>query len=93
MRPDALCPQTARQAAAATTKLTTRLSKGEKRNRKRLAEVGTVYDLAPVPRRTTDVMASDKISSAKTGAAKTGSDKTGSETTGQPPAPAPTAKN
>jgi hypothetical protein len=39
-----------------TTKLATRLSKGEKRHRKRLAEVGTVYDLTPVPRNATDVM-------------------------------------
>ena len=56
MRPEALRPQTARKAAAATTKLKTRLSKGEKRNRKRLAEVGAVYDLTPVSRRATDVM-------------------------------------
>lgn len=45
MRPDALRPATARAAAAATDKLECRLSKGEKRNRKRLAEVGAVYDL------------------------------------------------
>jgi hypothetical protein len=60
MRPEALRPQTARKAQAATTKLKTRLSKGEKRNRKRLAEVGAVYDLAPVPRRATDVMGGEK---------------------------------
>ena len=57
MRPDSLRPATERAAAAATTKLTTRLSKGEKRNRKRLAEVGAVYDLTPVPRTAADVMA------------------------------------
>ncbi len=45
MRPDALRPATAKAAAAATNKLECRLSKGEKRNRKRLAEVGAVYDL------------------------------------------------
>jgi hypothetical protein len=56
MRPESLRQQTARKAAVATTKLTTRLSKGEKRNRKRLAEVGTVYDLTPAPRDATDVM-------------------------------------
>ena len=81
MRPEALRPQTARKAQAATTKLKTRLSKGEKRNRKRLAEVGAVYDLAPVPRRPTDVMGSEKTR----------------EKTGQPPAAAlnkaPVAKN
>ena len=57
MRPDSLRPATAKAAAKARTKLTTRLSKGEKRNRKRLAEVGAVYDLAPVPRQATDVLA------------------------------------
>lgn len=75
MRPEALRPQTARKAQAATTKLKTRLSKGEKRNRKRLAEVGAVYDLAPVPRRPTDVMGSEKTR----------------EKTGQPPTAAPAA--
>jgi hypothetical protein len=58
MRPDALRRATAKAAAAATNKLTCRLSKGEKRNRKRLAEVGAVYDLTPVPRTPADVLAS-----------------------------------
>jgi hypothetical protein len=58
MRPDALRPATAKAAAAATNKLKCRLSKGEKRNRKRLAEVGAVYDLTPVARSATDVLAS-----------------------------------
>ena len=57
MRPDSLRPATAKAAAKASSKLATRLSKGEKRNRKRLAEVGAVYDLAPVPRQATDVLA------------------------------------
>ena len=57
MRPDSLRPHTARAAAASTTKLATRLSKGEKRNRKRMAEVGAVYDLTPVPRTAGDVLA------------------------------------
>jgi hypothetical protein len=86
MRPEALRPQTARNAQAATTKLKTRLSKGEKRNRKRLAEVGTVYDLTPVPRHPTDVLGGDG----------TGSEKT-SKKTSQPPTVslgrAPVAKN
>jgi hypothetical protein len=56
MRPDSLRPATAAKAPAAATKLETRLSKGEKRNRKRLAEVGAVYDLTPQPRRPTDIM-------------------------------------
>ncbi|MGH9154142.1 MAG: ISKra4 family transposase [Acidimicrobiales bacterium] len=58
MRPDALRPATEKAAAAATNKLESRLSKGEKRNRKRMAEVGAVYDLAPVPRSPADVLAS-----------------------------------
>ena len=57
MRPDALRRQTAAEAAAAQPKLATRLSKGEKRNRKRLAEVGTVYDLQPVARTADEVLA------------------------------------
>jgi hypothetical protein len=58
MRPDSLRAATAKAAAAATNKLTTRLSKGEKRNRKRMAEVGAVYDVTPVSRAPHDVMAS-----------------------------------
>ena len=56
MRPPSLRPATAAQARASTRKLATRLSKGEKRNRKRLAEVGTVYDLTPAPRSATDII-------------------------------------
>ncbi len=40
-----------------TTKLKGRLSKGEKTNRKRMAEGGAVYTVTPVPRSATDVMA------------------------------------
>jgi len=58
MRPDSLRPATKKAAAEATTKLQTRLSKGEQPNRKRLATVGAVYDLTPVPRQPTDVLAS-----------------------------------
>jgi hypothetical protein len=57
MRPEALRPATAAKAQAASHKLECRLSKGEKRNRKRLAEVGAVYDVKPVPRSPADVMA------------------------------------
>ena len=69
MRPEALRPQTARKAPAATPKLKTRLSKGEKRNRKRLAEVGAVYDLTPVPRHPTDVMGGEKTARRPAGPA------------------------
>ena len=58
MRPDALREGTKRASEASTTKLKTRLSKGEKRGRKRMAELGAVYDVTPVPRRSTDVLAS-----------------------------------
>lgn len=49
-RPEALRPGIAAKTVAASTKLDTRLSKGEKRNRKRLGEVGAVYHLARVLR-------------------------------------------
>lgn len=60
MRPDALRPATAKAAAKASPKLAARLSKGEKRNRKRLAEVGAVYDLHPVPRGAGDILGGNK---------------------------------
>lgn len=57
MRPEALRPATAHAAAGGATKLATRLSKGEKRNRKRMAEVGAVYDAEPVVRAPADILA------------------------------------
>jgi hypothetical protein len=57
MRPAALRPATQSAAARTTTKLETRLSKGEKRNRKRMAEVGAVYTVVPAARTATDVLA------------------------------------
>ena len=56
MRPDALRPATAAAAAKTRPKLATRLSKGEKRNRKRMAEVGTVFDASPAPRTSADIL-------------------------------------
>lgn len=50
MRPGALRPATAKAAAEAAPKLATRTSRGEKRSRKRMAEVGAVYDATPVVR-------------------------------------------
>ena len=47
------------RAAKATGKLATRLSKGEKRHRKRLAGLGTVYDATPAARGPTDILAAD----------------------------------
>jgi len=59
MRPDALRPGTAKAAAEAKTKLKTRLSKGEKSARKRMAEVAAVYDVTPVIRVPGDVIGRD----------------------------------
>jgi hypothetical protein len=56
MLPDALRAATAKAAAEASTKLKTRLSKGEKRNRKRMAEVGAVYDIRPGERTPADIL-------------------------------------
>ena len=56
MRPDALRPATAKAAAAAESKLATRLSPGEKYGRKRMAELACVYDAVPVPRTPEDVI-------------------------------------
>ncbi len=56
MRPDALRSGTAKAASKANNKLKTRLSKGEKGNRKRMAEVGAVYDVTPVARTPTDII-------------------------------------
>lgn len=55
MRPDALRPATARAAGKATNKLASRLSKGEKRNRKRIAEVAAVYHATPAVRTVADI--------------------------------------
>ena len=57
MRPEALRPATRKAAAAATHKLKTRLSNGEKRGRKRMAELAVVYDTAPVARSPADIFA------------------------------------
>jgi len=60
MRAEALREATARAAARASPKLKTRLSKGEKANRKRIAEVGAVYEIKPAPRTPADVLAPTK---------------------------------
>ena len=58
MRPDGLRPQTQAAARRASPKLTTRLSRGEKRNRKQIAEIGAVYEVKPAPRAPEEVLAS-----------------------------------
>jgi len=47
---------TRRKAAAASRKLQTRLTKGEKPNSKRMAQVATVYSIAPYERTIVDVL-------------------------------------
>lgn len=60
MRPEALRANTKRnaaiKAAAGGSKLATRLTGGEKLGRKRMAEVGAVYDAVPIARRASDVI-------------------------------------
>ena len=56
MRPEALRPQTRKQAQSAERKLKTRLSKGEKQGRKRMAEVAAVYEIAPQARTPADIL-------------------------------------
>jgi hypothetical protein len=55
MRSEALREATAAAAAKTDHKLESRLSKGEKSNRKRMAEVAAVYDVKPVARSPEDI--------------------------------------
>jgi hypothetical protein len=56
MRPEGLRDATRKQAQKHTNKLETRLSRGEKRGRKRIAEVAAVYQIKPVPRTVADIL-------------------------------------
>jgi len=56
MLPKALRETTRKTAAGSRHKLATRLSPGEKTGRKRMAELGCVYDAVPVPRTPTDII-------------------------------------
>ena len=58
MRPDALRTGTAARAARAGPQPKPRLSREEQRNRKRMAEIGAVYDAKPAPRTVADILAS-----------------------------------
>jgi hypothetical protein len=58
MRPDALRTGTAARAARAGPQPKPRLSRQEQRNRKRMAEIGAVYDAKPAPRTVADILAS-----------------------------------
>jgi len=59
MIPSALRDATARAAARGEGKLRTRLSPGEKRGRKRMAELAVIYDAAPVPRTPAEIITGD----------------------------------
>jgi hypothetical protein len=56
MRHEDLREGTRRLAGTRSHKLETRLSPGEKRNRKRMAQVATVYSIAPYPRGPGDIL-------------------------------------
>jgi len=58
MRPDALRAATARRSARAGPKLKVRLSREDQRNRKRMAEIGAVYDARAAPRTVPDILTS-----------------------------------
>jgi hypothetical protein len=55
MRPDALRPATAAAAARAAA-AATRLPAADKPNRRRMAEIGAVYDATPAPRHPGDIL-------------------------------------
>jgi len=57
MRQEHLREATRKAAESAQHKLDRRLSKGEKRDRKRMATVAAVYDLTPQPRQPDDILA------------------------------------
>lgn len=58
MRPEYLREATAKAAAVKSgNAMRTRLATGEKNGRKRMAMLGTVYDLEPAPRTAADVIA------------------------------------
>jgi hypothetical protein len=57
MRPEGLREATRKAAAKAKPKLKSRLTKGEKKNRKRMAEVAAVYTVAPYQRTPEEVVA------------------------------------
>jgi hypothetical protein len=56
MRSEALRPATKKQAESSENKLKTRLSRGEKRGRKRIAEVCAVYEVTPQVRTPADIL-------------------------------------
>jgi hypothetical protein len=65
MRPQDLREQTRKAAMKRAHKMGTRLSKGEKKNAKRMATVATVYTIAPFVRKPEDLLAEKKSNRAK----------------------------
>lgn len=57
MRPEGLRPATRKAAEVSAHKLQTRLTRGEKKDRKRMAELTVVYDCSPVPREPSGILA------------------------------------
>jgi hypothetical protein len=90
MRPEALRAATAR--AARSRKLSTRLSRGEKRDRKRMAEVAAVYDLTPYRRAPADIITLPTRTGPGDGSAGDGSSDDGPTDTATAPRPAPRAR-
>jgi hypothetical protein len=64
MRPEDLREHTRKAAEAGTRKMDTRLSKGEKKNRKRMATVATVYTIAAFARRPEELIAKNRLHAA-----------------------------
>jgi hypothetical protein len=54
--PGQMRPETARKARKAVPKQDGRLSRGEVRTRRRIAEAGAVFDITPVPRTAEDIL-------------------------------------
>jgi hypothetical protein len=65
MRHEDLREQTQRLAEEESHKLTKRLSRGEKRNRKRMATVAAVYDVAPHYRTAEDIITAAKTEAVR----------------------------
>jgi hypothetical protein len=65
MRPQDLREQTRKAAKARTHKMGARLSKGEKKNAKRMATVAAVYTIAPLVRKPEDVVAENSSARAQ----------------------------
>jgi hypothetical protein len=59
MRPEGLRERTRKAAEKEQHKIKTRLSRGERSNRKRIAEIAAVYDVTPVARSPADILSDE----------------------------------